>query len=46
VTTLANGYVTAGNHSTLVNAEKLASGIYLLKFESDNYTTSSKLIIE
>jgi len=46
VTTLANGYTTAGNHSALVNAEKLASGIYLLKFESDNYTTTSKLTIE
>jgi hypothetical protein len=46
VTTLANGYTTAGNHNAPVNAEKLASGIYLLKFESDNYTTTSKLIIE
>ena len=46
VTTLANGYTVAGNHNALINAEKLARGIYLLKFDSDDYKTTSKLIIE
>ena len=39
-------HTLAGNHNALVNAEKLARGIYLLKFDSDDYKTSSKLIIE
>jgi len=46
VATLAKGYVTAGSHSAVINAEKLASGIYLLKFESGNYHTTNKLIVE
>ncbi len=46
VTTLAQGYTLAGNHSALLNADKLAHGIYLLKFESEGYSTTSKLIIE
>jgi hypothetical protein len=46
VTTLAQGYTLAGSHSALLNADKLAHGIYLLKFESEGYSTTSKLIIE
>jgi len=46
VTVLARGNATAGSHGALVDAEKLARGIYLLKFESENYTTTEKLIIE
>jgi hypothetical protein len=46
VTTLANGYTTAGNHSALVNAEQLVRGIYLLRLETNDYHTTEKLIIE
>jgi hypothetical protein len=46
VTTLASGYTTAGSHSALLNAEQLARGIYVLKFETDGYNTTEKLIIE
>ena len=46
VTTLVRGYTPVGTHSTLLTSEKLALGIYLLKFESESYTATSKLIIE
>jgi hypothetical protein len=44
--TLASGYATAGSHRALVNADKFAHGIYLLRFESESNTTTEKLIIE
>jgi hypothetical protein len=46
VTTLASGYTAAGSHAALINAEKLARGIYLVTFETDSYNTTEKLIIE
>jgi hypothetical protein len=46
VTTLAGGYATSGSHTAHLDARNLASGIYLLKFESNGYTTTEKLIIE
>jgi len=48
VSTLASGYRSAGNYVYRLSptAHRLSSGIYLLKFESDGYTTTSKLIIE
>jgi hypothetical protein len=46
VTTLAKGYALAGSHSALLNADKFASGIYLLKFESEGNATTEKLTIE
>ena len=46
VTTVASGYFNAGSYTTHVDASKLASGIYLLKYETNGYTTTRKLIIE
>jgi hypothetical protein len=46
VLTLARGNTTAGTHNTLLSSEKLSRGIYLLKFESECYTLTNKLIIE
>jgi hypothetical protein len=46
VTVLVKGYTLAGSHSAHLDANKLARGIYLLKYESEGYTTTSKLIIE
>jgi hypothetical protein len=46
VTTLAQGYTQAGSYTTSVSAAKLASGIYLLKFNCDGNVTTQKLILE
>jgi hypothetical protein len=46
VTTLAKGYTLAGSHTALLDANKLARGIYLLKYENEGNTTTRKLIIE
>jgi len=46
VTTLAQGYTRAGSYTTSINAARLASGIYLLKFDLDGQVTTQKLILE
>jgi hypothetical protein len=46
VTTLAKGYTLAGSHAAHLDASKLAHGIYLLKYENEGSTTTSKLIVE
>jgi N-acetylneuraminic acid mutarotase len=46
VTTLSQGHANAGVYTTSIDASTLARGIYLLKFESDGNTTTSKLIVE
>jgi hypothetical protein len=46
VTTLVQGYHTAGSSSFVVHGSSFARGIYLLKFESEGNTTTSKLIVE
>jgi len=46
VATLAKGYTLAGSHTAHLNANKLVRGVYLLKYESEGNTTTSKLIIE
>ena len=46
VTVLARGYATEGRHSTLLDATRLAHGIYLLKYENEGKATTNKLIIE
>jgi hypothetical protein len=46
VKTLVQGYSTAGSHSASVSSEKLANGIYLLKFESAGEHTTQKLIVQ
>jgi hypothetical protein len=46
VKTLVQGYATVGSHATGISAEKLASGIYLLKYESAGEHTTQKLIVQ
>jgi hypothetical protein len=50
VTTLASGFRPAGKYNLQLAARgpelRLASGVYLLRFESSGFTTTSKLIIE
>jgi hypothetical protein len=48
VSTLASGYHPAGSYSCslLATHYSLAAGVYLLKFETEGCTTTSKLIIE
>lgn len=46
VGTLARSRMAAGNYQTVVDASKLARGIYLLKFATNGYTTTAKLIID
>lgn len=45
VKTLVNGYLNAGNHSAVLNAESLAGGIYYYRLSSANYTISKKLSV-
>jgi hypothetical protein len=46
VKTLVGGRTTAGSHTTGISAGKLANGIYVLKYENESRTLTSKLIIE
>jgi len=46
VTTLADGYHDAGASSLKLQASSLPAGIYIIRLESNNATTTQKLIIE
>jgi hypothetical protein len=48
VGTLVSGYHPAGSYSysLLTTHHSLASGVYLLKFETESYRTTEKLVIE
>jgi hypothetical protein len=46
VQVLTAGHHTAGASSFIVSRSSLSSGIYLLKLETENATTTAKLIIE
>jgi hypothetical protein len=45
VATILNEYKQAGNYSVLFNGANLASGIYLYRFESGNYSAVKKFIL-
>ena len=45
VATVVNEYKTAGNYSVQFNGSNLASGIYLYRLESGNYSAVMKLIL-
>ena len=45
VTTIVNEYKPAGNYSVQFNGSNLASGIYLYRLESGNYSTAKKFIL-
>jgi hypothetical protein len=45
VATILNEYKPAGNYSVQFNASNLASGIYLYRLESGNFTSAKKFIL-
>jgi hypothetical protein len=45
VTTIVNEYKPAGNYSVQFNGGNLASGIYLYRLESGNYSATKKFIM-
>jgi len=45
VTTLADGYRTAGSHDVTFDGSGLASGVYLYRLEAGSYTASGKMVM-
>jgi len=45
VATIVDGYKPAGNYSVQFNGSNLASGIYLYRLESGNYSAVKKFIL-
>ncbi|MCX6639900.1 MAG: lamin tail domain-containing protein [bacterium] len=45
VTTLVNGYRSAGYHEVSFDASSLASGVYLYKLQAGSYNHSSKMVL-
>ena len=45
IATIVNEYKPAGNYSIQFNGSNLASGIYLYRLESGNYSTAKKFIL-
>jgi hypothetical protein len=45
VATIVNEYKPAGNYSVQFNGSNLASGIYLYRLESGNYSSAKKFIL-
>jgi hypothetical protein len=45
VATIVEGYKPAGNYSVQFNGSKFASGIYLYRLESGNYSAAKKFVI-
>ncbi len=46
VTTLINNDLTAGYHSVNFNGSSLASGVYIYRLQSGNYTQAKKMTLE
>ncbi len=40
------GNISAGNHTIIINGSSLQNGVYFVRFNSDNATTTQKLIIQ
>lgn len=45
VATLVRNFVLAGTHSVLFKGDDLASGVYLYRFESDNFQKTNKMVL-
>jgi hypothetical protein len=45
VTDIVNAFKPAGNYAVQFNASNLASGIYLYRLESGNYSAAKKFIL-
>jgi hypothetical protein len=46
VTTLRTGFAAAGNYTANLDATRLSHGIYLMRLETENESTTQKLILE
>jgi hypothetical protein len=46
VATIVDGYKPSGNYSVQFNGSNLASGIYLYRLESGNYSSAKKFILQ
>ena len=42
---LSDGVMDAGHHTITWNAENQTSGVYFVKFESENYTSTQKVVL-
>ncbi len=45
IETLVNDFKPAGKYSVSINADKLASGVYIYKLQAGNYSDSKKMIL-
>lgn len=45
VATLVSGFVKSGVHKVIFNGNDLASGVYLCKFESNNFQKTAKMLL-
>jgi len=45
VAMVAKGDMTAGSHSFTINASELATGVYILRLETENASASKKLVL-
>ncbi len=41
-----NGRMSAGQHTMAINCAGLQSGVYFVKFNTDNATTTKRLVIQ
>jgi hypothetical protein len=45
VMTLVDAQVSAGVHTTILNASSLASGVYFYRLEAGSFTQTKKLVL-
>lgn len=45
VATLVNGHLEAGNHSYVWDGGDVASGVYLYRFQADDYSATRKMVL-
>ncbi len=46
ISTINEGSMSAGSHTLMINGSSLQNGVYFVRFNSDNATTTQKLIIQ
>jgi hypothetical protein len=46
ISTVNEGNMSAGSHTIMINGSSLKNGVYFVKFNCDNATTTQKLIIQ
>jgi len=45
VATLVDGFIGSGKHSVKFNAKDLTSGVYFYRIETDNFTSTRKMLL-